>query len=270
MKFILFAVFIFVNLHGIMLVSEYKDQNLSGWVMSEKYDGVRGFWDGENLLSKNGKQIHAPKWFLDALPPFAIDGELWCGRENFQKAVSITADLNPSDEWRDIRYMIFDVPNAKGDLHDRLGILEQFLAKNESKFIIIIAQIPIKSKSHAFEFLDEITNKGGEGIVLRDPKAPYSHSRSTKILKLKHFKDSECEIISINEGKGRLKGHLGSITCKDLQSKEIFKIGSGFSDEIRKNGLKIGQIITYKYQNLTNKNKPRFPVFLRVRSDFDK
>ena len=127
-----------------------------------------------------------------------------------------------------------------------------------------------KSKSHAFEFLDEITNKGGEGIVLRDPKAPYSHSRSTKILKLKHFKDSECEIISINEGKGRLKGHLGSITCKDLQTKEIFKIGSGFSDEIRKNGLKIGQIITYKYQNLTNKNKPRFPVFLRVRSDFDK
>ncbi|MFW5613605.1 MAG: DNA ligase, partial [Campylobacter hyointestinalis] len=45
------------------------------------------------------------------------------------------------------------------------------------------------------------------------------------------------------------------------------KIVSGFSDEQRRNPPKIGSIITYKYQNLTKNLKPRFPIFLRVRSD---
>ena len=268
LKFLFAGALFCVNLDAVMLVSEYKDQNLSNWVMSEKYDGVRGYWDGKKMLSKNGNQINAPKWFLDALPPFAIDGELWSGRGKFEKTVSITADSNPSDEWRDIKFMIFDVPNASGDLFQRLGVLERFLAKNPNKFINIIEQIYIKSNSHAFDFLDTITANGGEGIVVRDPKAAYSHTRSTKILKIKKFKDSECEITALREGKGRLKGLLGSVSCKDLRSGEIFKIGSGFSDEMRKNGLKIGQIITYKYQNLTPNKKPRFPVFLRVREDF--
>lgn len=69
------------------------------------------------------------------------------------------------------------------------------------------------------------------------------------------------------KGKGKFEGLLGSVTCVDIFSNVELEIGSGFSDEQRANPPKIGSIITYKYQNLTKNLKPRFPIFLRVRSD---
>ena len=77
---------------------------------------------------------------------------------------------------------------------------------------------------------------------------------------------------------GKYAGLMGSVTCKSLGAagsnpdEQIphgvkFKVGSGFSDEERANPPKIGSIITYKYQNLTAKGLPRFPIFLRVRED---
>lgn len=60
---------------------------------------------------------------------------------------------------------------------------------------------------------------------------------------------------------------MGSLICVDIFSNVELKIGSGFSDEQRADPPKIGSIITYKYQNLTKNLKPRFPIFLRVRSD---
>jgi len=35
--------------------------------MSEKLDGICAYWDGKELLSRGGKVIHAPKWFLKEL-----------------------------------------------------------------------------------------------------------------------------------------------------------------------------------------------------------
>jgi hypothetical protein len=46
--------------------------------LSEKLDGVRAFWDGVRLYSKQGHVLHAPKWFSNFLPKnVALDGELW-------------------------------------------------------------------------------------------------------------------------------------------------------------------------------------------------
>lgn len=267
-----------VLLSAAMLLGEYKDQNLSGWVMSEKFDGVRGIWDGKTLKSRNGLVINAPSFWLNDFPAFGLDGELYTKRGDFERISSIVSSSN--ERWADIKYMVFDVPNASGDLFARLNVLKDYLAKHQTlqNRIKIIEQIPIKSKSHAFSFCDLVLSGGGEGIVLRDPKAPYKDGRQASILKLKKFNDAECEIIALNEGEGKLKGRLGSITCRDLKSKLSFKIGSGFSDDERTlclddinassaKCLKPGDIITYKYQNLSKYGKPRFPVFLRLRSD---
>ena len=119
---------------------------------------------------------------------------------------------------------------------------------------------------------------------MREPNVPYERKRSKNALKYKKFKDAECEVTEVNAGTGKYAGLMGSVTCKalsaagsnsDEQNDELlqlahgvkFKIGSGFSDEDRANPPKIGSIITYKYQNLTAKGVPRFPVFLRVRED---
>lgn len=251
---------------SVMLLKEYKDENLTGWMMSEKYDGVRAIWDGKELKSRNGNTIHAPSKFIDQLPDFALDGELWSARGEFELITSIVLDDKPNiKEWQNIKYMVFDLPKFDGNLSDKMAYLEEFLSLNPSNFIKVVKQTYIQNNSHAFAFLDEIVSKGGEGIVVRDPNASYISGRSDKILKLKKWNDSECQIVAINNGKGKYEGAMGSVDCVDIFSKIKFKIGSGFSDEIRKNPPKIGTIITYKFQNLTNNNKPRFPVFLRIK-----
>ena len=216
----------------LLKLSEYKGQNVGGWLASEKLDGVRAYWDGRNLLSRNGK--------------------------------------------------ILAVPEAVGGLLERLSELEKFIAKNPQagQNLKIIKQVKVKDNAEFEAFAKHIIAKGGEGAVAREPNVPYERKRSKNALKYKKFKDAECEVTAINAGAGKYAGLMGSVTCKAIGNEGLnpgsgekakdgvkFKVGSGFSDRDRANPPKIGSIITYKYQNLTAKGLPRFPVFLRVRED---
>ena len=79
----------------------------TGWWISEKYDGMRGFWDGKALWTRGGKPIHAPEYFLAELPEgIALDGELWLGRRKFEDTVSIVRRQTPDARWRQIRFMV--------------------------------------------------------------------------------------------------------------------------------------------------------------------
>ena len=228
--------------------------------MSEKLDGIRAYWDGKHLISRGGNIIHAPKWFIKNYPPFEIDGELWTKRGDFENISSIVRDKIPSAEWKSIGHYIFEVPNAKGGLPERLEKLKPY----ESKTIKIIKQIPIKDKMHLKEFLEEIEQKGGEGLVVRDPNAPYINKRTSKALKVKTFQDAECKVLGYTKGKGKYVNVIGAIKCQ-LDNGIQFKIGTGLSDKARANPPKVGERITFKYQKFTKYGKPRFPVFLRVR-----
>jgi DNA ligase-1 len=261
-KYLLFIIpfLLFAQKPKLLLLGTYKDQNVTGWVMSEKLDGIRAYWDGEKLLSRSGKEIKAPEWFITDYPPFAIDGELWTKRGDFERISSIVRDQTPSDEWREVKHYIFEVPQVKGDLHDRLAKVKPYA----NTFIKIIEQIAIRDKKHLSDFHKDIESKGGEGVVVRDPKAPYISKRTHRALKVKSFKDQECRVIGYTEGKGKFEGVMGAIVCQ-LDNKIEFKIGSGFSDIERSNPPKIGAIVTFQYQEFTKYGKPRFPVFLRVR-----
>ena len=258
--FLLLFTYLYADKPHLLLLKVYHNQNISGWVMSEKLDGVRAYWDGKHLISRGGRIIHSPKWFTKDYPPFAIDGELWTKRGDFNHISSIVRDKRPSKEWNKITHNIFEVPNAKGNLFERLKKLKPY----ESNIIRIIPQIPVKSKKDMQKFLRLVESKGGEGVVVRDPKAPYIAKRTSKALKVKSFYDTECKVIGYKDGKGKYKGVLGSLIC-ELKNGVIFKIGSGFSDKERKNPPKIGDIVTFKYKEFTKKHKPRFPVFLKVR-----
>jgi len=66
---------------GLLLLEKYRPgMDISGWYMSEKLDGVRTYWNGEELLSRQGNAFAAPPWFLADFPPFELDGELWRGK----------------------------------------------------------------------------------------------------------------------------------------------------------------------------------------------
>ena len=256
----LFSPITWANDSDLMLLSTYENQDIQGWVMSEKLDGIRGYWDGKALLSRQGLPLPAPAYFTAQFPPFAIDGELFSERNQFEEIASITKSLK-GDNWTKLTLYVFDVPNASGNLFERLQILEDYLKNNPTSYIKIIPQIPIQDKTHLFNYLHEVEAKKGEGIVLRNPNAPYERKRSTQILKLKTAYDEECMVVEHHKGKGQFENILGSLTCENHRGK--FKIGSGFNLSERENPPPIGTTITYKYRGLTNSGKPRFATYWR-------
>jgi len=101
--------------------------DLTDWWMSEKLDGVRAYWDGKQLLSRQGNLFHAPDWFLTGLPQVPLDGELWIGRKQFQRTVSIVRRQDKSDHWKEVRFLVFDVPRCVGGFEARLEFLADAL-----------------------------------------------------------------------------------------------------------------------------------------------
>ena len=226
--------------------------------MSEKLDGVRAYWDGKKLISRSGRVFATPSFFIKEFPKHKLDGELWIKRSSFSQVVSIVNKKEPHAGWKKITYNIFEVPDAAGNLLERLKNIKT------TKYIKIIKQIKVKNKNHLDEFLKSVELKGGEGIVVRDGALPYFSGRTKNALKVKSYIDEECEVVGHNRGSGKYKDILGSLSCK-MKNNKVIKIGSGFKTLQRENPPKIGAIITFKYYGLTSKGNPRFPIFLRER-----
>lgn len=264
MKILLTIILCLANLYAFSLqkpkVYDEKTHKISGWYMSEKLDGIRAYWDGEELLSKNGNKIYAPKWFIKDFPKFKLDGELWTKRDDFENIQSIVLDKTPSKNWNKITYNIFEVPDEKGNFDKRLRKIKSWLKNNPSKYIKVIPQIKCKDKKHLENFLEELVNKKAEGIILKNPKKEYFIGRNKNILKVKKFYDTEAKVIGINYKNKKFK----SLKLK-LQNGVVFNLGNGFSKQQRKHPPKLGDIVTFKYYDLTKNGKPKFASFLRVR-----
>ncbi|MDA3907898.1 MAG: DNA ligase [Sulfurimonas sp.] len=243
----------------LFLLNKYsEDLNVSSWYMSEKLDGVRAYWDGEKLMSRNGNIFAAPSFFIKDFPKHKLDGELWSKRADFSNVSSIVNRKKPHDGWKSLTYNIFEVPDASG------GLLERLKNVKTSKYIKIRKQIKVKDKQHLDKFLESIENKGGEGVVVRDGDLHYYTGRDNNSLKVKSYIDAECEVVGYNKGNGKYENVVGSLSCR-MKNNQVIKIGSGLSDKQRKYPAKIGAIITFKYYGLTSKGNPRFPVFLHER-----
>jgi DNA ligase-1 len=249
---------------NLLLLKSYDgDVNVTHWLMSEKLDGVRAYWNGKALVSRSGKAFAVPAWFSQLLPPFEIDGELWTRRGDFENIISIVNQHAPHEGWKSITYQIFEVPHQEGGLMNRLEVLKKWLEKNPNEFIKILPQTICKSTKHLKQVLDEVEAKGAEGLVVRDPKALYEGKRSSHALKVKSSQDDECKVTGYTKGQGKFEGLVGALLC-EWRGKTL-KIGSGLSDEERRNPPVLDANITFKYNGLTKYGNPKFPVFLRGR-----
>lgn len=260
------TLFSYAKSPDLMLLGQYQDQDVTNWVMSEKLDGVRGYWDGKQLISRQGNPLSAPDYFLAGFPPFAIDGELFSERGKFEEISATVRSAEPKG-WHKLKLYVFDVPNAEGNLFERLTQLRNYLSEHPTPYIQIIEQHPIKDKLHLMQFYQSVLAQHGEGVVVRNPYTSYIHGRSAQILKLKPVLDEECKVIAHHKGKGKYAEKLGAITCENQRGR--FRIGSGFKDQDRENPPPIGSLITYKYRGLSNQGKPRFATYLRQRSDMN-
>lgn len=245
----------------MLLAQEFKGQNVAGWAMSEKLDGVRAYWNGKQLLSRQGYAFTPPKGYLNPFPPYPLDGELYSSRGRFEQISA--AVRKSSGDWQDIKLHVFDVPQAQGNLYQRLAVLQQWLNRHPDAPIVIIRQTPVRDNAHAQTFLKQIEAQGGEGVMLRNPHAPYKGGRSSDLLKLKSAHDAECTVTRHHEGKGKYAGKLGALSCQNEHGE--FRIGSGFTDANRASPPAIGSRITYRYRGFTQKGTPRFATFVRER-----
>jgi DNA ligase-1 len=238
----------------------------TGWWMSEKYDGLRGYWDGEKLWSRKGNLIHAPDYFLAELPrDIALDGELWIGYGKFEETISIVRSETPDDRWRLIHYMVFDAPQAPGTFEQRMQFLRATLSQ-ENRFVRIVAQERCKGAAQLIAERDRVVREGGEGLMLRQPESVYEPRRSPTLLKVKPFDDAEATVIAHELGNGKYAGKLGALRVRTDDGKE-FSIGTGLTDAERDSPPPIGTVITYRFRGLTAKGLPRFPSYLRVHRD---
>ena len=253
----------------LLLAQVYDDTvDVKQYWVSEKLDGVRAYWDGKQLISRGGNLIAAPAWFVADFPPQPLDGELWLGRNKFAETLSIVSKATPVDsEWQQIRYYIFELPQAEGSFTERINAMQALLQQQNSRYLMLVPQFRITDKAALLAKLNELEQAGAEGLMLHQQDALYKTGRSSDLLKLKTYQDTEAEVIGYRPGKGKYQGMVGALIVK-MPDGKTFAIGSGLTDELRQTPPPIGSVVTYRYNGLTKHGLPRFARFLRLRQAF--
>lgn len=256
------------NAPDILLAETYRNQaDVTQYLASEKLDGVRAIWDGQTLRFRSGREIHAPRWFINGLPPRALDGELWMGRGSFDRLSGIVRREVPDDgEWRQVRYMIFELPGAVGTFRERAEEITRTVRRADVPWLHGIVQFQVVHRSILQKRFEEVVKAGGEGLMLHRADAVYATGRSDVLLKMKPWDDAEAVVIAQLPGKGKHSGTMGALRVRTADGRE-FSLGTGFTDQQRKTPPPIGKTVTYRYRDFTLSGLPRFASFLRVQEE---
>jgi DNA ligase-1 len=251
----------------LMLPKVYRQGvALDGYWVSEKFDGVRGYWDGQQLWTRGGQRVTPPAWFTAGWPPVPMDGELWAGHGAFASAVSTVRQQAASDAaWREMHFMVFDLPNQGGVFDERLTALQQL---SLPAWVQPVTQSRIASHLALQALLRKTVQDGGEGLVLHRGDSLYSAQRNDDLLKFKPFDDAEAKVVAHIPGKGKFEGLLGALLVETPQGQR-FKLGTGLSDAQRRDPPAIGSWVTYRFRDVNPSGIPRFASYLRQREDAD-
>ena len=253
---------------AILLAELYRNQvDVSKYLVSEKLDGVRAVWDGQILRFRSGKTINAPRWFLDGLPKRSLDGELWLGRGTFERLSGIVRREVPDDaEWRQVRYMIFELPGAPGTFAQRAVLIREMVKQADLPWLREIEQSSVVDRNSLQKRMKDVVRAGGEGLMLHRADALYETGRSDTLLKMKPWDDAEATVVGHQPGKGKHTGVTGTLRVRSDDGRE-FSLGTGFTDQQRRDPPPVGSTVTYRYHDLTRTGLPRFASFLRVREE---
>jgi DNA ligase-1 len=277
----------------LQLANTFSNQNIIGWYASEKIDGTRALSDGgvtrgmdtrdvpwasvnnpktgepktkvktksTGLWSRYGNPIMAPDSFLDKLPAFPVDGELFAGRGNFQLCRSIVAGDEPDPRFDEVTFNIYGLPSidklwGSGEVknanmhqfieldkcsrlykhqpcvtgfHQELAYLENNLVQDDQ--VKLHKQILIESQEQVDAFYNEVLDMGGEGLMFRHPRSAWTPKRVSTLLKYKPFSDAEAKVIGFvsgREGKtGNMLGTMGALVVE--YNGMVFELGTGFT-----------------------------------------
>ena len=253
---------------GLLLAQVYRPSvDLQDYWVSEKYDGVRGYWDGQTLRTRGGETVNAPAWFTAGWPSTALDGELWAGRGQFAQAQSTTRRDNAGDSaWQAMRFMVFDLPAHPGSFDERLPALQAVVARIGQPWVQAVAQQRVANDAALQALLQRTVHAGGEGLMLHRGASLYRAGRSDDLIKVKTHDDTEARVVAHLPGKGKHAGRLGALLV-EMPSGQRFKLGTGLSDAERSAPPAVGSWVTYRFRGTHDSGLPRFASFVRVRQD---
>ena len=158
------------------LLTDWTDQDVTGWLMSEKLDGWRVMWTGSAFVTRTGKTLDAPRSWYRGMPKTALDGELFGGHSSLWEIKRMMRD-----GWRGLSFRPFDAPACAGPFVDRLAYLQGLRLPAHCSLIthaVCSGPEELRAQSAA------TYAAGGEGCVVRDPSAPYVVGRTKSILRL--------------------------------------------------------------------------------------
>ncbi|PZO20788.1 MAG: DNA ligase [Burkholderiales bacterium] len=250
---------------ALMLANVYRPGvPLADYWLSEKYDGLRGFWDGQRLITRGGEVIVAPAWFTAGWPTQPMDGELWMGRGLFEEALSTVRQQTPDDDkWRRIRFMVFDLPAHPGPFTERIQTCQQLVRQIDQPWVQAVRQERVASHADLMARLDRMVKAGGEGLMLHRGDSLYRAVRSDDLLKVKTHEDAEARVLQHLPGQGRHAGRMGALLVEAADGVRV-RLGTGFTDAQREHPPAVGALVTYRFRGLNESGVPRFASFVRV------
>lgn len=264
----------------LMLAKTLGDgDDVAGWWASEKLDGVRAYWDGRKLISRDGTVFAVPDWWTALLPrDVHLDGELYMGRGRFDETSGAVRRESDPDAWTQVDYYVFDMPKSRAPFEQRQDELAQVVedvtaaGDDLDAFhpLVAVPHVQVADAEEARDLAADYIDQGGEGVILRKPGSPYSGRRSGDMLKVKGYLDAEAVVTGIVPGKGKHAGRMGALKVKDDVTGVEYRVGTGFSDVERDHAAKVfpkGTLITVAFMERTKTGKPRHPRFIRIRSD---
>ena len=256
---------------SIWLANSYQAHtDLRDFWVSEKFDGVRGYWNGQQLLTRGGTVLHPPAWFTQGWPNTPFEGELWAGRGQFTTAVSVIQQTQAVDaDWQKLRFMVFDLPKHTGTFTERISAYETLVATLGLMWVEAVPQTHVASAAMLKQLLHDKVSAGAEGLMLHRANATYKSGRSNDQLKVKTYDDAEARVVGHMRGTGQFAGQTGALLVETRQGQR-FKLGTGLRSEDRQTPPAIGEWVTYRYRGLTDKGLPRFASFLRIQPDIEK
>jgi DNA ligase-1 len=286
--------------------SANHEGKLAGKKMVEvKLDGVRVItivWSDGRVLqfSRNGKELvnfpHIVEQISNVIRTkgndknlnFVLDGEVMSGSfQDLMKQVHRKSDLQSQDAvlnlfdvipLEDFEKGIWKTPQSERSKMVKLWVDQyQDLMPNVTCIDNELVDLDADEGKARFKIINQKAIDGGyEGIMIKDPDAPYECKRTTSWLKLKPFIEVTLEVKDVEEGTGRNVGRLGALVCEGNDDNRHIRVnvGSGFSDSDRdtfwhsRNDV-LNQLVEVRAdavtQNQDGSYSLRFPRFLHFR-----
>ncbi len=277
---------------GANLLYDLKSQSYlvdpTGWWFSEKYDGVRAIWTGQQLLTRNGHVIKAPPAFINQLPKnISLDGELYLGRKMFNQMQGIAVKSEPDIKlWNQLKYLIYDLPDSHDIFENRIKLLNFKLT--DIPQVEVVKHHKITNLTDFLNRHQELVKANAEGSMLRRPQSVYTYGHSNNLLKFKsqlddkgqliHVLDDDAVILGYNVSTAKTtQGCLGSFNVEWVDKQKFpknpkYSVGLGLKKWEKctdyQTTFPIGTVIVVNYTELIEKTQaPRFPRFKEVRAD---